>query len=326
MNRRVPALAVTVLMLGVLLSACTSEPAPDVPVDDGRLPRPWIIAHRGASAYAPENTLPAFLLGADQGADMVEIDLQRTSDGHLVALHDLTLERTTDVARVFPDRGRPAPDDEEQEPRWWLEDFTLDELRRLDAGTWFGAEFAGTRIPTFTEIIEAVRGRTGIYIELKSPERYPGIEAEMMAELERHGLHLPGAEPATPIFIQSFTVPSIERLSAMGTRLPLHVLFSARDADIWFSDEGLDRIRSFATGISPEKPTLETHRTGWNRAVELDLPITPWTFRATTVTGHATVTDEMEHFIAAGAAGVITDNPDLAPAARRPTLALGGSR
>jgi glycerophosphoryl diester phosphodiesterase len=287
------------------------SPEPDPP---GLLPpRPWNIAHRGAAAYAPENTLPAYTLGADQGADFVEIDLQRTKDGHLVSLHDNTLERTTNVAGVFPDRARPAPDDIEQKPRWWLDDFTLEELRRLDAGAWFDQKFAGTRIPTFEEIIQAVRGRTGIFIELKSPERYPGIEAEMMAALESHGLHLPGADRATPIVIQSFTVPSIQTLAAMGTKLPLHVLFSARDADTWLSDEGLQTIRSFATGISPEKPTLDTHTAGWTRATALGLPITPWTFRATTVEGYTTVTDEMQHYIDAGAAGVITDNPDLAP-------------
>jgi len=293
--------------------ACGRAPEPAAPAA-GALPlHPWNIAHRGASAYAPENTVPAFTLGADQGAHFVEIDLQRTKDGHLVALHDLTLERTTDVATVFPDRARIAPDDSEKKPRWWLDDFTLDEVRRLDAGAWFDTKFAGTRIPTFDEIITAVRGRTGIFIELKAPERYPGIEAEMMAELERHGLHLPGADPSTPIVIQSFTVPSIERLSAMKTTLPLHVLIAARDADRWLSDEGLTEIRAFATGISPEKVTLDTHAAGWRRAAELGLPNTPWTFRATTVKGYDSVTAEMAHYIANGATGAITDNPDLAP-------------
>jgi glycerophosphoryl diester phosphodiesterase len=304
-------------LLLVLTIAAGCAPGPgEAPATsgDGLPPRPWVIAHRGAAAYAPENTAPAFELAAELGAHFVELDLQRTKDGHIVALHDLTLDRTTDVTRVFPDRARPAPDDDTQAPHWWLDDFTLAELQQLDAGAWFDPAFAGTRIPTFDDAIQSVRGRTGLFIELKSPERYPGIEAEMMAALERHGLHRPGADAKTPIAIQSFTVPSIERLAAMGTTLPLHVLFSARDADMWLSTAGLDRIRGFATGISPEKPTLETHPDGWRRATELGLPITPWTFRASTVKGYATVTDEMAHFISiGGAAGVITDNPDLAP-------------
>lgn len=306
------------LALAVGLAGCNRAPEPESSAVASLPPRPWNIAHRGAAAYAPENTIPAYTLGAEQGAHFVEIDLQRTKDGQLISLHDNTLERTTDVARVFPDRARPSPDDAEQKPRWWLDDFTLEELRQLDAGAWFDPKFAGTRIPTFDEIIRAVRGRTGIFIELKSPERYPGIEAEMMAVLESHGLHLPGGDPKTPIVVQSFSVPSIQTLAAMGTQLPRHVLFSARDADVWLSEEGLQEVRGFATGISPEKPTLETHAAGWKRALELGLPITPWTFRATTVKGYASVTDEMAHFIDAGAAGVITDNPDLVPSRTSP--------
>jgi glycerophosphoryl diester phosphodiesterase len=254
------AAVVCAALLLFCLGACAPaslEPVPEEEVREDRVPvPPWTIAHRGASAYAPENTIPAFLLGADQGAAFIEIDLQRTKDGQLVVLHDLTLDRTTNVEDVFPDRSRPAADGSDPEPHWWLEDFTFDEVRQLDAGSWFDAKFAGTRIPSFDEVITALRGRSGIFIELKSPERYPGIEAGMMAVLERHGLHRPGADPATPIVIQSFHVPSIERLSAMGVQLPLHVLFSARDADRWLSEDGLQQIRGFATGISPEKPTL----------------------------------------------------------------------
>lgn len=303
------------LVMTMAATACAQRPDESpAPASDVQPPQPWIIAHRGASAYAPENTVPAFVLGAEQGADFIEIDIQRTKDGQLVILHDLTLERTTDVAGLFPDRSRPDPADAAKKPRWWLEDFTLAEVQQLDAGAWFGATFAGTRVPTFDETIRAVNGRSGLFIELKAPERYPGIEAQVLAELERHGLQLPGANARTPVFIQSFTAPSLELLAKLGTKLPLHMLFSARDADTWLSNEGLDRVRTFATGISPEKPTLDTHAAGWQRARELGLPITPWTFRATTVKGYATVTDEMDRFIRDGhAAGVITDNPDLAP-------------
>ncbi len=310
--------AVSAVLLGVLAAACGSEaPAPvseGGPVSDGLPDRPWVIAHRGASAYAPENTVPAFELAAEQGAEFVEIDIQLTSDGEIVVLHDVTLDRTTDVEDVFPDRSRPDPDDEDQVPHWWVDDFTIDELRRLDAGSWFGDEFAGTRIPTFDETIEALRGRSGIFIEIKSPERYPGIEAAMMTVLARHGLDTPGADPSTPIVIQSFGVPSIRTLAAEGVALPLHVLFSDGDADRWFSEEGLQDVASFATGISPAKGTLATHADRWRRATELNLPLTPWTFRASDVPeAYETVTDEMQVFLDAGAAGVITDNPDLAP-------------
>lgn len=286
-------------------------------VGAGLPPQPWTIAHRGASAYAPENTVPAFVLGAEQRAHFIEIDIQRTKDGQLVILHDLTLERTTDVARRFPDRSRPDPADPEKKPHWWLDDFTLAEVQRLDAGAWFDAKFAGTRIPTFDETISAVKGKAGLFIELKSPERYPGIEAEIMKTLAAHGLDAPGADPRTPVLLQSFTAASLETLARSGVTLPLHMLFNARDADLWLSDQGFDRLRTFATGISPEKATLETHASGWARARALGMPITPWTFRASTVKGYASVTDEMAHYEREGrVAGVITDNPDLAPRGR----------
>ena len=313
MSMRLTALLLVMTGSTAVIAACGRAPAPQSAATEGLPPPPWTIAHRGASAYAPENTIPAFLLGAEQGAQFVELDLQRTKDGQIVVLHDLTLQRTTDVATVFPDRARPGPDDPDRKLQWWLEDFTLDEVRQLDAGAWFDTKFAGTRIPTFDEVIDAVRGRVGIFIELKSPELYPGIEGEILAVLARHGLDRAGADPQTPIVLQSFTVPSIQALAAAGTTLPRHVLIGARDADRWLSDDGLAEIRGFATGISPEKVTLDTHAAGWRRAAELGLPSTPWTFRATTVKGFDSVTAEMAHYIEQGATGVITDNPDLVP-------------
>ena len=114
-----------------------------------------LVAHRGASAYAPEHTLEAYRLAIEQGADFVEQDLAVTKDGVLVCIHDLTLERTTNVEEVFPtasSRTRPAP---RRSRRWLVGDFTLAEIKQLDAGSWFDAKFAGARIPTFQEAIDA---------------------------------------------------------------------------------------------------------------------------------------------------------------------------
>jgi glycerophosphoryl diester phosphodiesterase len=299
--------------LALLLALPAGAMKPTQP--DGRPAAPWTIAHRGASAYTPENTVPAFRLAAAQGAHFVEFDLQRTKDGVLVCLHDATLERTTDVARVFPERARPAADGSGP-ARWWLEDFALDEVRRLDAGAWFDDRFAGTRIPTFAETIESLRGRAGLFIELKLPERYPGIEVQLLNELKAHGLDQPGADAATPVLIQSFTVESIERLAALKTRLPLHVLFSARDASRWLSDDGLARVRAMATGISPEKSAFGPHADAVRRARDLGLHVTPWTFRASAVQGFDDVRAEMQHYVQTYRVdGLITDNPDLVPSA-----------
>jgi glycerophosphoryl diester phosphodiesterase len=284
--------------------------------------KPWLIAHRGASAYAPENTIPAFRLAADQGADFVEFDLQMTKDRQVVCLHDNSLERTTDVEEVFPDRfRRPAGATDSGTPvrRWMLEDFTLAEVRRLDAGAWFDPKFRGTRIPTFGETIEALRGRSGLFIELKTPERYDGIERLIMAELEAKGLSRPGADPRTPVLLQSFTASSLQILAGtLETKLPIHFLVSAREAGLWMTPEGLAKIKAFATGISPEKTILTAHPDAIARAKQMGLLITPYTFRASAVTGFPDVSAEMAHHLQRlGVDGVITDNPDQMPGPRQ---------
>lgn len=107
-----------------------------------------ICAHRGASGQAPENTLAALQLARDQGAAMIEVDVQRTVEGELVLFHDETLERTTNG------RGR-------------LTDLSLPELQALDAGSWFGPEFQGQRIPTLTEALARVGKDFPLNLELK---------------------------------------------------------------------------------------------------------------------------------------------------------------
>jgi glycerophosphoryl diester phosphodiesterase len=294
-------------MLGLSVTAGSSQqPAP--------AKKPWLIAHRGASAYAPENTVPAFALAARQGATFVEFDLQLTKDRQIVCLHDNSLERTTDVEDVFPDRHRPA-EGAQATKRWMLEDFTLAEIKRLDAGTWFDAKFRGTRIPTFAETIDALKGRSGLFIELKSPERYPGIEKLVLAELEAKGLGRPGADGKTPVLLQSFNAPSLQILAGLGTKLPVHFLIAARDAGQWMTPEGLDKIKTFATGLSPEKVIVGQYGDAMARARTLGFPVTPYTFRASAVAqGFPDVGAEMAHYLKQlGVDGVITDNPDQMP-------------
>jgi glycerophosphoryl diester phosphodiesterase len=284
------------------------------------LPQPgarWLIAHRGASAYAPENTVPAFTRAAEQGATFVEFDLRLTKDRQVVCLHDDSLERTTDVEEVYPDRARQAANAAQR--RWRLEDFTLAELRKLDAGSWFAPSFRGTRIPTFGETIAALKGRAGLFIELKSPELYEGIERLVLDELKAHGLDTPGADPRTPVLLQSFTASSLEIFAKqLKTRLPIHFLVGARDAGPWVTAEGLARVKGFATGLSPEKTIVRDHPDVVKRARSLGLLVTPYTFRASAVSGFPDVRAEMAHYLETlGVDGVITDNPDQMPAPAR---------
>lgn len=278
-------------------------------------PTPWVIAHRGASAYAPENTVPAFRLAAEQRATFVEFDLRLTKDRHVVCLHDDSLERTTDVEEVFPERFRTVGTGTQATRRWLLEGFTLAELQRLDAGSWFAPAFRGTRIPTFTDTIEALRGRSGLFIELKSPERYEGIERLVLAELKARGLEKPGADPRTPVLLQSFTASSLEVFAiALRTALPIHFLLGARDASTWLTPEGLERMKRFATGISPEKSAVVDHADAIARARQMGLLVTPYTFRANAVSGFPDVRSEMAHYLRVFRVdGVITDNPDQVP-------------
>src|SRR5690625_4265485 len=152
-----------------------------------------VVAHRGASGYAPENTLAALRLARERGADMAEIDVRQTADGALVVLHDASLRRTTDVAEIYPHRRT-----------WNVRDFTLAELRRLDAGSWFGARFAGERIPTLQECLQVLREEgLGALVELKVQRRDRALAHRLAGEIrtDRHWCEA-GAEGR--LILQSF--------------------------------------------------------------------------------------------------------------------------
>jgi len=282
---------------------------------------PILVAHRGASAYAPEHTIASYELGIEQGADYIEPDLQITSDGVLIALHDLTLERTTNVEDVFPDRFVEAEVRGEIVHVWPVNDFTLDEIRSLDAGSWFDPEFAGAVVPTFSEVVDVARGRAGLFIETKAPEVYGergfDMGALLLAELEELGLADPDADPETPVIIQSFSPASLEELRhELGTRLPLALLIGGGEASAhWLTDEGLAEAAGFATGIGPNKGLITDDPALVDRAHALGLDVVPWTFRARNPgDGFSTVEEEMAHFLEElQVDGIITDNPDLFP-------------
>ena len=151
---RSPFLFGSVLALVALLAAASMSAQPAASKQ--------LIAHRGASGYAPEHTPAAYKLAMEQKADFVEPDLAVSKDNVLFCMHDDTLERTTNVAEVFPDR--PSADYQTRQPgkHWLGNDFTMAEIKRLDAGKWFKPEFAGQRIQTFQEAIDLVRGKAGL--------------------------------------------------------------------------------------------------------------------------------------------------------------------
>ena len=280
-------------------------------------PRKILVAHRGASAYAPEHTLAAYRLALEQRADYVEQDLQISKDGVLVCLHDLTLERTTNVEEVFPDRSAAGPGGRRT---WNVSDFTVQELKRLDAGSWFDPKFAGERIPTFQEAIDLVRGKAGLYPETKGPEVYGSrgfdMERLVLAQLAANKLDKPDSDPKTPIVIQSFSPESLRKMRQAGSALTLTFLVSDLDPGRgrWLSDEGLKEARGFANGLGPAKALLLADPTLAPRARAAGLTITPYTFRSAGMPAGKTVKEEMEDFLyRIGVDALFTDNPDQFP-------------
>jgi glycerophosphoryl diester phosphodiesterase len=278
--------------------------------------RKILVAHRGASAYAPEHTIAAYRLAIEQGADYVEQDLQISKDGVLVCLHDLTLERTTNVEEVFPDRAATV----KGRRTWNVSDFTLQELKRLDAGSWFKPGFKGERIPTFQEAIDFVRGKAGIYPETKEPEVYGArgfdMAAMTLAVLAKNGLDHPGSDPKTPVIIQSFSADSLRQMRKAGSTLPLVFLISDLDkgAPRWLTDAGLKMVRAFAAGIGPAKALVTADTTIVSRAHAAGLTVTPYTFRAGATPDGMTVRQEMADFLfRLGVDALFTDNPDQFP-------------
>ncbi|MDA2930008.1 glycerophosphodiester phosphodiesterase [Acidobacteria bacterium AH-259-O06] len=278
-----------------------------------------VVAHRGASAYAPEHTLEAYRLAIEQGADYVEEDLQITKDGVLVCLHDLTLERTTNVEEVFPHRYRQVERHGVTEKHWFIFDFTLEEVKQLDAGSWFDKRFAGAQIPTWQEAIQEIRGKAGLFPETKAPEVYGrhGFDMErlILAELEKNGLHQPGADPDTPVIIQSFSAESLRKMAfELKTRLPLVLLLGEGNKE-WASPEGLKKVKEFAVGIGPAKSILRASPRLVEWAHNTGLSVTPYTFRSSAVgKGFWKVRAEMAYYLdTLDVEALFTDNPDQFP-------------
>ncbi len=308
-----------VLRLALLasLAGTASCAGPVTTQTDATTPK-VLIAHRGASAYAPEHTLAAYRLALEQGADFVEQDLGVTRDGVLVCLHDLSLERTTDVEERFPERFTEIDVRGQTRRMWLVGDFTIDEIKQLDAGSWFDPRFAGERVPTWQQAIDLVRGRAGLYPELKSPAVYRdrGIDQVALVTdvLVRNGLDRAGADSTTPIILQSFDEAALRDLATALPDLPRVFLFGGTAAEPWTSAAGVEAIAEFATGIGPAKGVVERVPQLVQWAHDAGLTVTPYTFRASDAGRFPSVRDEMRHFLfTLGVDALFTDNPDEFP-------------
>jgi glycerophosphoryl diester phosphodiesterase len=240
-----------------------------------------VVAHRGGALLNPENTLAAFAHALELGAEAVETDVHLCRSGELVCIHDETVDRTTDGAGA-------------------VGDLTLGELKRLDAGP----RFYGPRprpvsdrgmyaIPTLDELLELLRGRASVYIELKSPELYPGIEERLIRTLEAGGW-LSG-EAGGHAALLSFSAGSLRRVAELAPEAPRVQLTTWRAR---LTGRLLDRMRPYAHAVGPYWRTVTPRAVA--RAHDRGLGVFPYTVNTRA---------ELDVVAGAGVDGFVTDDP-----------------
>jgi glycerophosphoryl diester phosphodiesterase len=302
---------------GLLLTIVTSLAAGVPPLARQSTVMKQLVAHRGASAYAPEHTLASYRLAMSQGADFVEQDLAVTKDGALVCLHDDSLERTTNVEEVFPDRG--VVDPASGRKQWLAIDFTLAEIKQLDAGSWFDPTFAGEPVPTWEEAVAAVGTTAGLYPELKTPALYRARGIDQTALFIESVAHLRlDQRPSGSLIIQSFDDQPLRELARTLPTFPRVLLIEVKDGGRWLTADGLKEAASFATGIGPSKGLLDGKPEIVRQAHAVGLTVTPYTFTSrayvTATPRFKTLTDEMRYFLFdLDVDALFTDNPDQFP-------------
>lgn len=271
--------------------------------------RPLVIAHRGCSGERPEHTMASYRRAIEQGADFIELDVVMTSDGVLVCRHENELSGTTDVAAraEFADRRKEKTVDGAHAMGWWVEDFTLAELKTIrcrerlpqlrPANTAFDGQEA---IPTFVEVL-ALSAETGIgvYPELKHPTflREQGLDPvpALIAAVREAG----GQRVADKLFVQCFEIGALKALAEMSSlRWQCTQLVSVGDGpwdrrDLTYqqmlTDDGLREIAGYARGLGADNALILPRNNDLSRAPATDLVprahaaglvVHPWTLRA----------------------------------------------
>lgn len=305
--------------------------------------RPVVIAHRGASGYLPEHTLPAKALAYAMGADYLEQDIVATRDDALVVLHDIHLDRVTDVAQRYPGRCR-------EDGRFYVRDFDLAEIKGLvvrervnpDGSLVYRNRFKESaddfRVQTFAEELEFIRSlarahgrQVGIYPEIKRPEWHRGEGVDITPEFLRTLADYGYTEHSDPVYVQCFDAAELRRLRhEFGCRVKLVQLIAE---DSWGessthyaplrTQKGLERLAKTADAIGPwlKRAYRLRKRDGRltpsglvQRAHQVGLAVHPYTFRSDELpAGFATFDDLLAFFIDELAIdGLFTDFPDLA--------------
>lgn len=238
-----------------------------------------VIAHRGASAYAPENTMVAFKKAMEMGAEIIELDVHLSKDKELIVIHDESLERTTNGNGL-------------------VRDFTLEELQKLDAGTWYGDDFANEALPTLEEVLKMVNGQCTLLIEIKGAKDYfyDGLSEKLMDLIQQY-------EAQNWCIVQSFEPLYLEVIHGMDSNIELQYLiftdFSPFNMYLGTSVTMGDYQQSIYAAINPFYKSLtqgkieSIHQAGFK-----------------TFTYTVNEEEDMKKLIALGVDGIITDYPD----------------
>lgn len=276
-----------ILILGISLFAVSLARSKTAGPATSTVPQGFlIIGHRGASGHAPEHTIEAYRLADEMGADYVEIDLQQTKDGELVAMHDETVDRTTNSQGT-------------------VDSYTLTELKLLDAGSWFNEKYPekaedvyeGLTIPTLREVFEEFGTSVNYYIETKSPDNYDNMEQELLNLLNE--FHLLEDPSSGKVILQSFSQESLNILHQNEPDIPLIQLLQF-DEKAMVTDEKVEQIKEYAAGIGVNHKKLTDSFAQQVRKAGLQLH--PYT-----VNSEKGIIDLFEM----GATGVFTDHIEM---------------
>ena len=239
------------------------------------------VSHRGASGYAPEHTLVSYDMGEKMHGDYIEIDLQMTKDGQLIAMHDEKLDRTTDGT------GN-------------VKGYTLEQIKQLDAGSWFNErypqyakpEYEGLKVPTLEEVFQKFGKNANYYIETKSPNIYPGMEEELLRLVNEYKIN------KKTLLVQSFSQESLKIMHDLDSSVKLVQLLSY-SSYATVTDAQIDEVKKYAMGVGPNHTYLNEEYI--QKIVGSGLEIHPYTVNDK---------ERMKQLIDWGVTGMFTNFPD----------------
>ncbi|WP_180850424.1 glycerophosphodiester phosphodiesterase [Bacillus sp. UMB0893] len=239
------------------------------------------VSHRGASGYAPEHTITSYQMGDKMHGDYIEVDLQMTKDGKLIAMHDETVDRTTDGTGL-------------------VKDYTLEQIKQLDAGSWFNEkypqyanqDYAGLKVPTLEEVFQKFGKNAKYYIETKSPEVYPGMEKELLRLVNDYEIN------KKTLLVQSFSPLSLKTMNELDPSVKLVQLLSYKTNAV-ITDAEIAAIKQYAMGVGPNYTYLNQDYV--QKVVGSGLEIHPYTVNDK---------ETMKKLIDWGVTGMFTNFPD----------------